>query len=182
MSHAAGNVIRTLDPRRDRAGVAAAFLDAADYILVERGTPMTPALADTLAADFFASAPPGSDPARSLRMGQVAPGGRIIGIAEVSFDYPMRGDAYLGLIILVPDARGGGQGRAFLRHLEILARNRGAARLFLAVLDANDAGRAFWRRMGFAVQTSLRPVTLGPRTQFACRMAKPLWPCARRPK
>lgn len=174
MTRARISIVRALDPVRDRAGVAAVIADAADYILVERGTPVTPDLADMLADEFFTSAPPGSDPGRSLRMGLVAPGGRIVGFAEMSFDYPARGDAYLGLIILVPDARSCGQGRTFLGHLERMARARGAARLFLAVLDANDAGRAFWRRMGFAVQTSLRPVTLGPRTQFASRMMKPL--------
>lgn len=174
MTQAQRNVIRALDPMRDRPGVAAAIRDAADYVFVERGTSMTPALAGGLAEEFFTSAPPGSDPTRSLRIGLVAPGGRLLGFAEVSFDYPARGDAYLGLIILVPDARRGGQGRAFLSRLEHLARSRGATRLFLAVLDANDAGRSFWRRMGFAVQTSFRPVTLGPRTQFACRMSKAL--------
>ena len=38
----------------------------------------------------------------------------------------------------------------FLPMSETLARSRGAARLYLAVLDANPRGRAFWQREGFS--------------------------------
>jgi GNAT superfamily N-acetyltransferase len=67
----------------------------------------------------------------------------------VSYGFPEPGDAYLGLMILGPWAQGAGHGKAFLAHAETLARKRHAPRLFLAVLDVNPRGRAFWEREGF---------------------------------
>lgn len=174
MRSQAGYHLRPLHPVRDHAQVMGLVLDAADYITLERGTPISQTVAAAVTGDFFASAPPGCDAGASLRVGLCGPSGRLLGLAELAFGYPARGDAYLGLIILAPDARGGGTGRAFVEQLEHAARARGAARMLLAVLDANVRGRVFWRRCGFQVQTSFRLVTLGTRTQFACRMVKPL--------
>lgn len=175
MTLAPGLRLRPLEALRDRVMVTGLVLEAADYITMERGTPMSPDVAAAVTEDFFAGAPPGCDAAASLRVGLCGASGRLLGLAELAFGYPGKGDAYLGLIIMAPDARGSGIGRTFLAELEAAARARGAARLFLAVLDANTRGRAFWRRSGFAVQSCFRPVTLGPKTQFASRMAKPLF-------
>jgi len=70
-------------------------------------------------------------------------------VAELSYGFPDPSDAYLGLMLLGPWAQGKGHGRSFLAHVEALARKRHAARLFLAVLDVNPRGRAFWEREGF---------------------------------
>lgn len=100
------------------------------------------------AAEFFTDAPPNSDPAQSHRLGLFLKG-RLSGVADVSYGFPDPDDAYLGLMLLGPWAQGCGHGRAFLAHAETLARSRGAPRLYLAVLDANPRGRAFWLREGF---------------------------------
>ncbi len=74
---------------------------------------------------------------------------RLSGVAEVSYGFPLPTDAYLGLMLLGPWARGAGHGRALLTRAEALARGRGAKRMLLAVLEANPRGRAFWEREGF---------------------------------
>jgi GNAT superfamily N-acetyltransferase len=58
-------------------------------------------------------------------------------------------------MVLGPWAQGAGHGRAFLAHVESLARKRHAPRLYLAVIDRNPRGRAFWLREGFS-PTGLR--------------------------
>lgn len=147
-----------------------AFFDAVtDYILIERDTPPGPEVTD----EFFTDAPPGCDPASSLRLG-LFHGDQLTAIAEVGFGYPEPDDAYLGLLIVVPDHRGTGAGADLLRHVEAEARARGCKALFLAVLEANPRGRAFWEREGFTTLLTDRPVTLGQKTQMARRMAKPL--------
>jgi GNAT superfamily N-acetyltransferase len=100
------------------------------------------------ASDFFTDAPPNCDPAASDRLGMFVQS-RLSGVAELSFGFPEPNDAYLGLMLLGPWARGQGHGKAFLAHVETLARKRHAARLNLAVLDANPRGRAFWLREEF---------------------------------
>ena len=161
--------IRPLDPETERPLVLAFLHEAADYIDLERGTPPDHGIVE----EFFTDAPPNSDPAESLRLG-LFDGGHLVAIAEMGWNYPEPTDAYLGLMIVAPAARGRGAGQRFLRHLDAQARARGKTALYLAVLDANPRGRAFWEREGFRVTLPDRQVTLGQKTQIAHRMGKAL--------
>jgi GNAT superfamily N-acetyltransferase len=135
--------IRDLAPD-DAPLVARFYRDAPDYWLLAEGS-LDP---EQQAQDFFCDAPPGCDPANSHRLGLFL-GNRLSGVAEVSYGFPEPLDAYLGLMLLGPWAQSAGHGKTFLAHAESLARSRGASRLYLAVLDANPRGRAFWLREGF---------------------------------
>jgi GNAT superfamily N-acetyltransferase len=135
--------IRCLTPD-EAALVAGLYQNAPDYLLLADGQ-LDP---DRKAAEFFTDTPPGCDPAASHRLGLFI-GDRLSGVAEVSFGFPNPTDAYLGLMLLGPWARGNGNGPHFLAHVEAAARTAGAPNLYLAVLDANPSGRAFWQRMGF---------------------------------
>lgn len=157
----------TLD---DLPAVTALFAAAADYTLLEQGQPADPG---AQAAEFFTDAPPGIDPASSLRLG-VFEGGRLIGKADVAFGYPEATDAYIGLMIFDPAARGTGAGARLLREIETRARARGATRLLIAALEANTRGRAFWTREGFALQQVFPDRSYGAARHNVLRMAKPL--------
>jgi GNAT superfamily N-acetyltransferase len=136
-------LIRELAP--DEAPLVARFYrDAPDYWLLAEGV-IDP---DRQAREFFTDAPPNCDPANSHRLGLFLDD-RLSGVAEVSYGFPEPLDAYLGLMLLGPWAQGTGHGKTFLAHAEALARGRGAPVLYLAVLEANPRGRAFWLREGF---------------------------------
>jgi GNAT superfamily N-acetyltransferase len=135
--------IRELFPT-ETALVAQFYREAPDYWLLAEGR-LNP---DDKASDFFTDAPPNCDPATSDRLGMFVDH-RLSGVAEVSYGFPEPSDAYLGLMLIGPWAQGRGHGAAFLAHAETLARKRHAAHLYLAVLDANPRGRAFWLREGF---------------------------------
>lgn len=137
-------LIRSLDPTADLAAVTALQAEVADYWLLAEGR-CDPALK---AAEFFTDGPPGCDPAQSHRLGLFIDN-RLSGLAELSFGFPAPTDAYLGLMILAPRLRGKGAGQALLAEVEARARATGAPVLYLAVLEANPRGRAFWERMGF---------------------------------
>lgn len=162
-------LIPLADPA-DRGAVADLFMRAADHVLLETGLPPGPEQVD----DFFGGAPPGVDPAGSLRLGLRAQDGALDGITEVAFGYPDATDAYLGLLLLAPQARGRGQGSAMVQAVFRAARSRGAHRMLVAVLDANPRGVAFWRREGFAVERSLPGQQRGARTHLIHRMVRPL--------
>ena len=100
------------------------------------------------ARSFFTNAPPGSDPARSQRLGLFVQS-TLCGVAELAFDYPEPNDGFLGLMLLAPDARGRGLGPALLQEVVARARAAGCPRLLLAVLQENPRARAFWERQGF---------------------------------
>jgi GNAT superfamily N-acetyltransferase len=135
--------IRELFPS-ETALVAQFYREAPDYWLLAEGR-CDP---EAKAQDFFTDAPPNCDPTTSDRLGLFV-NQRLSGVAEVSYGFPDPNDAYLGLMMLGPWAQGAGHGRSFLTHAETLARKRHAARLYLAVLDVNPRGRAFWEREGF---------------------------------
>lgn len=135
-------LIRPLDPVLDRAAVALLLEEAQDYYHLWLGR----APGHEQVEEVFTSSPPGCDPARSHRLGLYLDG-TLSGVAELSFGFPQPQDAYLGLMILSPAARGQGQGAAFAAHIETLARP--APHLYLAVLQANPKGRTFWERQGF---------------------------------
>lgn len=162
-------MIRTLDPQTDGEAMLDLYRRTADYIDLESGR----APSRSLVEEFFADAPPGGDAATSLKLGLFEEG-RLAGVADLAFGYPEPLDAYLGLLMLAPEARGQGLGRRFLRHAEDAARGRGATRLLLAVLEANLRGRAFWEREGFGSPKAYPAVPVGNRTHVRIRLEKGL--------
>lgn len=137
-------LIRPLDPSADLPLVEEFYTRAADYwLLADRRAPDR-----QKAQEFFTDCPPSCDPAASHRLGLFVDGA-LMGLAELSFGWPAAGDAYLGLQILAPEARGRGLGRVLLAEVEARARAAGSPCLYLAVLEANPKGRAFWEREGF---------------------------------
>lgn len=134
-------MIRPLDPETDLDAVEMLYTRAADYwLLADRKPPDR-----QKAMDFFTDTPPGCDPAASHRLGLFQDG--LQGVAELSFGFPTAADAYLGLMILAPQARSQGLGRLLLAEVE--RRAAPAPRIYLGVLDANLRGRAFWQTQGF---------------------------------
>lgn len=144
-------MIRALDPAADRPAVAALLTRAQDYYHLWKGH--APGAAEV--EEVFTSTPPGCDPAASHRLGLFL-GDQLEGVAELSFGFPEPDDAYLGLMILAPDARSQGHGAAFLADIEHRARAAHAPQLYLAVLQANPRGAAFWARMGFQPTGTIR--------------------------
>ena len=161
--------IRPLDPVTDRTRVENFFAAAADYVILERGAPPGPEVTEA----FFTQAPPGVDPAASQRLG-LCDGDDLLALVELSFGFPEADSAYIGLLIALPSARRTGAGTALLRACEEIARSRGAREIFMAVLDANPMGRAFWVREGFRLRLADREVTIGMKTQIAHRLGKDL--------
>lgn len=137
-------LIRDLTAGADTDLIEALYAEAADYWLLADRVPPDRAKAEA----FFTDAPPGADLALSHRLGLFVKD-RLSGVAELSFGFPEPGDAYLGLMILAPRLRGQGYGHRLLAEIEGRARASGAPRLYLAVLDDNPRGRAFWEREGF---------------------------------
>ena len=120
------------------------YRDAPEYWILAEGS-VDPYLK---AQEFFTDAPPSCDPEQSHHLGLFL-GNRLSGVVELSYGFPEPTDAYLGLMLIGPWAQGMGHGKIFLNHAETLARSRAARRLYLAVLEANPHGCAFWEREGF---------------------------------
>lgn len=136
--------IRRLKMDEDLKAVEDLFIAATDYVQLETGAAPT----DQTARDFFEDRPPGIKDADVLHLG-LAEDGALCGLLAMSFGYPEARDSYIGLLLLAPDARGAGRGKAAVEAATTIARMRGADRMLVAVLDANPKAQAFWSREGF---------------------------------
>lgn len=74
-------------------------------------------------------------------------GGAAAGYGMVAVD---RGWAEIGSIILAPEARGQGLGRALVTSLLAVAAGQGATKAFLQVEGSNGVAIALYRKLGFA--------------------------------
>lgn len=141
---------RALADPADRSLVAGFYRRAEDYIRLETGQPPCAATLDA----YFYGAPPGHDPALDLREGLFC-SDRLEGLAELAFALPRPDCAMLTLMILAPEARGQGLGRAWTERLCQIAAKRGAKQICLSVLRRNPRGLSFWRQAGFTEDRSV---------------------------
>ena len=76
-----------------------------------------------------------------------------IGMALVRLDHPSRSSdevaAELMRVVVRPDRRGSGAGRALVEAAERWAKERGVRTLVAAIFVANEPSRSFWRAVGF---------------------------------
>ncbi|MCM5558714.1 GNAT family N-acetyltransferase [Pleomorphomonas sp. JP5] len=157
-----------LDPSGDLDAVEAVYRHAMDYLALETG--LTP---EAAARAFFEDRPPtGDEP--PLKFGVRGMGGELVAIGDLAFGYPEPRDAYIGLLLLVSAARGGGLGHAIFGEVKRIAETRGASRLLLGVLDVNARGRAFWERQGFRLTQTTGPHAFGHRRHVVHRFELPL--------
>lgn len=162
-------VIRHLDATTDSAAVADLARRGADYIRLETGEDPGP----DWAQEFFDDRPPGDGPYRCLYLGAERDG-QLSGLMSMAFGWPEPTDAYIGLLLLDPADRGRGVGAEIVAAAKRIAREAGAARLLIAVLDANPRGRAFWERQGFRHIVTLPERSFGRARHVPHRMAMPL--------
>ncbi len=160
---------RTLDRIADAGLVLGLMQRAADYVVLEYG-----ALPDAARVeDFFTACVPGGDLATAIKHGAFQKG-RLVAICDMGFGYPEAGDAYIGLVMLDPAARGQSLGQRCFSHLREIAEARGAQRLLVAVLEANPKGRAFWEAMGFTPEKRFPAVKDDPLAHVRWRMTRPV--------
>ena len=75
---------------------------------------------------------------------------------------PLGGDRwYLGSLCVDPDRQNGGQGRALLAAAEAWARERGAARMRMTVVNVRESLIAWYGRRGYAPTGEVTPFPYG---------------------
>ena len=161
--------IRLLSIDSDLDKVIGFYREAPDYWQMAEANPPGAEKAKA----FFSDCPPNCNQDESHRLGLFIDD-RLSGLAELSFGFPNAGDAYLGLMILGPWARNAGIGPAFLAHVERLAKQTGAEKLFLAVMTINSRAHAFWEREGFCATGKSGVSIVGTNRQELHRLVKRL--------
>jgi ribosomal protein S18 acetylase RimI-like enzyme len=95
--------------------------------------------------------PPGAAPEKRTLLGIF--GDEIcglVGLVDLTLDYPDPQTAHLGLMMMDPGCRGRGAGSWAYEQVEELARAKGMRKIRLGVLSGNDGALRFWKRAGYA--------------------------------
>lgn len=91
--------------------------------------------------------------------------GAVVGMAHLHVERPSRMSDVavleLSRVVVAPEARGLGLGRALVDHAEEIARDRGIGFLSVRYMIANEGAAAFWSGEGFTpfLVTGLRRLT-----------------------
>jgi GNAT superfamily N-acetyltransferase len=145
---ASGNAIVRLRPIFDEdLGAMQEVLErSTDYHELVLGHPPGPAEAQSI----YAVLPEGVDSYDAKLVFAVSgDDGAMIGIADVVRDWPSLGTWMIGLLVLVPEARGAGNGARALARIEDSAIEAGAVSMRVAVYRANKRALAFWEHSGY---------------------------------
>lgn len=131
--------------RNEDLGAIQWVLEAStDFAMLVEGSPPPPDEARRLVE----SLPPGSVPYdKAVMLVQCA--GVNLGVLDIVRDWPRPGTWMLGLLVLVPAARGMGIGRRIVAAVDRWVAESGGERIRISVAPANLRGLAFWRREGF---------------------------------
>ena len=159
--------------KADFAAVAQVWQDASDYAMLSEGQ-LDP-IQET--NDFFDSLPPGKSPADKFSLGCFLENENenLVGIVDLVRDFPAPKTWMLGLLLLIPSARGQGLGQRTLQQIEAFAKQAGAEKLRLAVLADNPAALHFWQQNGFQSpnnQANQAQQTFGQKTHQLIIMEK----------
>ncbi len=80
-----------------------------------------------------------------------------IGVADLIQDFPEKGTAFLGLLLLREDHQGRGLGLKTYQLVEDLARNQlQCEKIRLAIVDSNPV-QPYWEKMGFIPTGEIKP-------------------------
>lgn len=88
----------------------------------------------------------------------------LLGMIESIRHYPNNQTWWIGLMMLAPEQRGKGLGVDFYRAFEGWVLAQGVLQISLAVVEANESGLQFWRKMGFEVIRKTPPRQFGIKT------------------
>jgi ribosomal protein S18 acetylase RimI-like enzyme len=121
-----------------------ACMDAArDYFVLTEGAPADAGAARDLLADAAA------DEERRVFLLRPRDDGPAIGFLDLHLHQPEPGVAHVGVLALVPAARGRGLGREVVEGLARSLVAAGFTALRCSVGDENPEALAFWERLGF---------------------------------
>jgi ribosomal protein S18 acetylase RimI-like enzyme len=150
------------------AALQALYLRCADFVEAMTGR----APRDDEATRLFADLPAGRTLADQQVLG-VRRDGALVGVVELLAGHPGPTDWYIGLMLLSPEARGGGLGTSLVRDVAERALAAGGRALHLIVHEDNPRAIAFWGRQGFTL-VDRRVQDLGTKKNLVLKMIRPL--------
>jgi GNAT superfamily N-acetyltransferase len=158
---------RLLKPS-DIPSLQSLFERAADYF--ELATGMTPAADEAQRA--FVAGPPAKAVDDKRMIGVFDSHDALVGVLDSLVDFPGEGEWTMGMLLLDPDHRRSGLGRAVLEEYERWAAQCGARRLHTALVAHHESGARFLESFGYVRQRELENYDAGGRRATVVFFAK----------
>ena len=141
---------RLLQPP-DLAALQSLFERGSDYFEIATGAP--PAKDEATRA--YVAGPPTKSVDDKRVIGVFDAADHLVGVLDAIVDWPQDGVWSMGILLLDPEHRGSGLGKAVLGAFEDWAKGRGAREFRTAVVTHHDAGRRFLSESGYHHEQSV---------------------------
>lgn len=129
------------------------------------------------ARDEFEAVPEGKTTEDKYIFGLFNLSNFLVGMIETIRHYPDDQTWWVGLMMLAPEQRGQGLGTNFYQAFERWVLAQGESQISLSVIEANDPGLQFWKRMGFSIVRKAPPQQFGIKTHERYVLTRILPPC-----
>lgn len=116
------------------------------------------------ARDEFDAVPDGKTTEDKYIFGLFNSSNFLVGMIEAIRHYPDDQTWWIGLMMLAPEQRGKGLGADFYRGFERSLSAQSVSQISLSVIEANEPGLQFWKRMGFSIVRKAPPQQFGIKT------------------
>ena len=141
---------RLLQPP-DLAALQSLFERGSDYFEIATGAP--PAKDEATRA--YVAGPPTKSVDDKRVIGVFDAADQLVGVLDAIVDWPQDGVWSMGILLLDPEHRGSGLGKAVLGAFEDWAKGRGAREFRTAVVTRHEAGRRFLSESGYHHEQSV---------------------------
>lgn len=132
-----------------------------DFMLLVDGHPAGPHAAEEELQDL----PPGMSLDDKFVFGIVDRKKDLFGYLDVMRGYPEEGTWWIGLLLLVPEARSHGLGDKIVESFAEHVRAQGGKAIMLGVVEENRRAYRFWSRVGFEPVYETEPRLFGDKPQ-----------------
>lgn len=136
------------------------YEQCADYADLVDGHPPSP----FAAREEFLAVPEGKTLQDKFMFGLFDARNILVGLIEAIRHYPDDQTWWVGLMMLAPQQRGKGVGSEFYRGFEHWVLGHGAQQVMLSVVEENEQGFSFWKKIGFEVTRKTPPKQFANKT------------------
>ena len=141
-----------------------------DYMLLVEGQPAEP----NKILEDFQFVPSGKSQDDKFVFGIFDLQNDLIGYLDVLRGYPDEMTWWIGLLLLLPEARAHGLGRLIVQGFADYVQAAGGQAIMLGVVEENKSAYNFWTLMGFELVRITEPRQFGEKTQTVSVMRRSL--------
>jgi ribosomal protein S18 acetylase RimI-like enzyme len=151
-----GYTARRLEPN-DEEVLQRLYEECADFAYLTDGHPPSP----SVAREEFLAVPEGKTLQDKFMFGFFDAHNVLVGLIEAIRHYPDDSSWWVGLMMLAPQQRGKGLGSQFYRAFERWVSAHKVQQVMLSVIEENEQGFLFWKKIGFEVTRKTPPRQFG---------------------